>query len=452
MLPIWSRKAAKQQMLTPSWPRATIVLIRQIGGATGSIGDPSGRDTERPALLTETLEENARKITAQVHDFVAMAGDLLARQQQASAGAFDTLTALVDHVQVVNNVDWYRSMNILSFLRDVGKMARISTMLARDSVKSRMEPAAVARTAKTSGDEAPGGGGNKASSTAPTGLSFTEFSYQLLQAYDFSVLHDEPWHCSIQLGGSDQMGNIMAGVDLIRRQRAQGEGEGHIDTAPEAADGSMPAYGLTLPLLTTSTGAKFGKSAGNAVWLDRGKCSHYDFYQYFYRARDDEVQTYLKALTLLPLEAIETIMRQHEQEPSRRHAQVQLASHVTELVRGRAALDAATTATRVLFGTDLAGLSTEAVEAAFEADPRLQRRPASSIVGHDVARVAADVGIVTSRGEARRAIQGGGLYLNGATVRDAAYRLGADDVLPGTRLVMLRRGRTDHRIVVLDEA
>lgn len=203
----------------------------QIGGATGSIGDPSGRSTERTALEPEVLQRNIQGITNQVHRFFERGDAYVKRQSDLDASA--------GSVTVVNNHDWHKDVTFLDFLRDVGKLAKVNTMIARDSVKSRLN--------------------------TENGISFTEFSYQLLQAYDFVHLHRHH-NCRIQLGGSDQWGNIVAGIDLIKRQSPVGRRD-------------EPAYGLTLPLLTTETGEKFGKSAGNAVWLDGDQTSVHDFYQ-----------------------------------------------------------------------------------------------------------------------------------------------------------------------------
>jgi tyrosyl-tRNA synthetase len=448
-------------------------LVVLIGGATGSIGDPSGRDSERSALSPSQLADNVSAITRQVHDFFVKASDYLrhrsadqtsplcldntaqlqrtpmqeaaetsnfrdaeavsesAMNESMAAQGSHTLTSTSGtkleaigsrNVFVINNEAFYKNMNILTFLRDVGKMARVGTMLARDSVKSRLQPV------------------DASSSSSPTGLSFTEFSYQLLQAYDFSVLHKSPYNCTIQLGGSDQMGNIMAGVDLIRRQKLLPQEQDSEDT---------PAYGLTLPLLTTASGAKFGKSAGNAVWLSSDKCSDLDLYQFFYRSRDDEVELYLKTLTMLSLDDIKSIMRDHSENSSARRAQKVLAAEVTELIRGKDAVAKAQAATRLLFETKVQGLQIEEVLVAFENDPRLKRYDRTSCIGVDLTKIAVDVGLASSKGEARRAILNGGFYLNNVAVQDAKRTLQGSDMLCDGRIVILRIGRTEHRIIAL---
>lgn len=394
-----------------------------IGGATGSIGDPSGRNTERQSLSIETLNRNVNRITQQIKQFFQNA------KEYGNSHNVEDLTnkSFEERITIVNNATWYQGVGILDFLREVGKHARITSMLARDGVKSRLQP-------------------------HQDGLSFTEFSYQLLQAYDYSVLNRQPWECTVQLGGSDQMGNIMAGVDLIRRQKAllHSEQDSCIDHDDNITkDQQLPAYGLTLPLLTTATGAKFGKSAGNAIWLDVEKCSHYDFFQYFYRARDDEVGLYLKTLTLLPLEEIEGILQDHQMDKSKRFAQRALAEHLTELIRGSKALQDAQVATRVLFETELSGLSTEMVCHAFSNDERLKKIKKEEMIEMDLSRLLSHVGLIKTRSEAKRAISNGGVYINNISIRDHSRSLSPSDCIPDTEIVILRFGRTQHVIVQL---
>jgi tyrosyl-tRNA synthetase len=441
-------------------------VVVVIGGATGSIGDPSGRSTERSALSMSELNYNVKKITDQVHDFFVKAEESLVGTTQslmeaepnsnaeeipmqkaaeasngkesevASEKAMDIMVGAdlkgdktsSFNVTVVNNQEWYENMNVLAFLRNVGKLARVGTMLARDSVKSRMQPI--------------GEGGT--TSQAPVGLSFTEFSYQLLQAYDFSVLHGAPWHCTIQLGGSDQMGNIMAGIDLIRKQKVLQEA---VKDDEEGGDEEAPAYGLTLPLLTTSSGAKFGKSAGNAVWLSPEKCSDYEFYQFFHRSRDDEVELYLKTLTMLSIEAIKEVVEAHREDPSQRRAQKVLAARVTELVRGKKAVKRAEAATRVLFETHLDGLQAEDVLDAFKRDRRLHLLDQKSCLGIDLRTLAVDVGLTKTKSEAKRFIASGGFYINNVAVEDANRCLQENDLVCGGKIVVLRIGKTEHRII-----
>ncbi|WFD22178.1 tyrosine--tRNA ligase [Malassezia equina] len=347
-----------------------LILVRatklmQIGGATGAIGDPSGRSTERSALDTQQLEKNVSSIRSQIYQFFHNAVAYLQRRGRihatpapfsATRNSTEAEPLFLDTIdlKLINNLDWFRNVSALHFLAEVGRFARVNEMMARES----------------------------------SGMSFTEFSYQLMQAHDFSLLHKER-ECSVQVGGSDQMGNIMAGIDLIRRQKAAQH--------TKKADNNMredPAYGLTLPLLTTSTGAKFGKSAGNAVWISQTMLSDFDFYQYFVRSADADVERYLFALTLLSKEEIQEILSKHAENKAKRFAQVRLAEEMTELVRGEDALQRARLATETLFGTDVQSLTLEQVEFAFKNDNRLVRVPREST---DILRLAADVKLVSSR-------------------------------------------------------
>ncbi|WFD00818.1 tyrosine--tRNA ligase [Malassezia yamatoensis] len=403
-----------------------------VGGGTGAIGDPSGRSTERSALDLEQLEANVASIRAQMYQFFHNAAAYLNRRHgndielnpytpdhRAEPTGERLFSAGLD-IRLVNNTTWLQPVSIIEFLSNVGRHARVNDMLARDSVKSRMN---LAKDGKESTE----------------GLSFTEFTYQLLQAYDFSVLHREPYHCSVQIGGSDQMGNIAAGIDLIRRQ--------------EASKGKSiqedPAYGLTLPLLTTANGTKFGKSAGNAVWLSPKHLSDLDFYQYFLRTSDADVGRFLRSLTLLPIKEIESVMAEHEQQRSKKRAQEVLATEMTELVRGEQAVFRARVATKVLFGSRLEELRVGDVITTFQNDPRLQTMP-RSILGTEIVNLAADSQLTTSKGEARRLQKGGGLYLNNISLTDANRPLLATDLL-NDRFIVLRAGKQQHRIIVVEE-
>ena len=419
-----------------------LVLVRamliQIGGGTGAIGDPSGRSTERSALDPAQLAKNVASIRAQMYQFFHNAAAYLERrglrESQANQYTGDAkvgptgehlFTSGLD-VRLVNNISWLQPVSLIEFLTNVGRYARVNDMMARDSVKNRLTPA------ESEGSSAPG-------------LSFTEFTYQLLQAYDFSVLHREPYHCSLQIGGSDQMGNISAGIDLIRRQEASKGADIRED----------PAYGLTLPLLTTANGAKLGKSAGNAVWISPELLSDMDFYQYFLRSADADVERFLRSLTLLPTQRIDEVLAEHDKDRSKRLAQETLAAEMTELVRGDTALQRARVATKVLFGTRLNDLRAGDVIFAFENDARLVHMP-RQVLGSEIIGVAADAGLSASKsacqtnpGEARRLQKGGGLYLNGAPVADVRQTLSESDLLD-SRFFVLRAGKQNHRIVVIE--
>ncbi|WFD07288.1 tyrosine--tRNA ligase [Malassezia vespertilionis] len=336
-----------------------------VGGATGTVGDPSGRSTERPALKAEQLQQNVAGIRAQMIQFFHNAAKYLERRGKIVPEASILADAAEDRagnplfrrgmdIRILDNLSWFQNVSFLEFLRRVGRFARVNDMVARDSVKTRLGPVDGAER-----------------SDAP-GLSFTEFAYQLMQAHDFSVLHDNPWRCSVQVGGSDQMGNISAGIDLIRRQRAANN--------PKSTMKDDPAYGLTIPLLTTESGAKFGKSAGNAVWISSEKCSDLDFYQYFIRSADADVARYLRSLTLLSQSEIEEILEEHAKDKSKRIAQTCLAEEMTELVRGDDALQRAQLATQILFSIKVRDLTLDQVRFAFDKDPRLMKRAVCYLV------------------------------------------------------------------------
>ncbi|KAL1407002.1 tyrosyl-tRNA synthetase [Vanrija albida] len=390
-----------------------------IGGATGSIGDPSGRSTERNALSPAELATNVAGITAQVERFFSRGieyagrrGYDVASEPVGRPAASATAVLGARGIDVLNNHDWFRDVSFLDFLRDVGKYARVNVMMARDSVKSRLE--------------------------SDAGISFTEFSYQLLQAYDFATLY-RTHGCRVQLGGSDQWGNIVAGIDLIRRLNVP-------DGAEEAAD---PAFGLTIPLLTTASGEKFGKSAGNAVWLDEARTSVSDFYQFFHRANDADVEKYLSVLTLVPPAHIAEVMAEHAKAPKLRAAQTLLAEEVTELVHSRAAVSRAQTVQKVLYGSDLASLRAADVLAAMEGDPRLVRVSAADVADVPVSKLAATYGLAKSRGDANRVIEGKGLRVNGAVVADPRATIAHADLIDG-HLALLARGSRDIVVLYID--
>lgn len=400
-----------------------IVLV---GGATGSIGDPSGRSTERNALDKPTLETNVNAITQQLSQFFANVQEYYHQQQplttehSSTTNNFDAhveTTGLGMGVRLINNYQWMSSLSLLEFLGKVGRHARLTQMLARDSVASRLHPSAspsstVATTSNGSG-------------SAGGGMSYTEFSYQLLQAYDFYYLHRH-MQCTVQIGGSDQLGNISAGIDLIRRT------SGGLDHA------TTPAYGLTLPLLTTSRGEKFGKSAGNAVWLARGLTSDFDFYQFFLRTPDTDVLRYLHALTLLSPQWIHhQVMTKHSPD-DKWFAQKLLAHHITSLIRGKPAAEKARLLSDILFpppsqsqmdleqsvkialaNLDLETLTHTDPDAKMEKerDSVLVHLHSSQVVGQDLTSVVVLAGLVKSRAEAKRLLAAGGLYLNNRQVR-----------------------------------
>ncbi|KAJ3370110.1 tyrosyl-tRNA synthetase [Allomyces arbusculus] len=380
-------------------------VISLIGGATGAIGDPSGRSTERNALDPDQLAHNVAGLTHQVHRFYSNALGYAERRGYSLAS-----TAAAEKVQVVNNADWYANMSLVDFLGDVGRHARVSAMLSRESVRARMESEA--------------------------GISFTEFAYQLLQAHDFYHLYATK-HCQLQIGGSDQWGNIVAGLDMIRKRHP-----------PMGTDQDDPAFGLTLPLVTTASGEKFGKSAGNAVWMDEKKTSVFDFYQFFMRTQDADVEQYLKYFTLMPLKEIDDLIMEHDKSPERRLAQKTLADEVTEMVHSESLLQKARVQTELMYAQSRAALhdlDVTAVLAAFENDPRLARVELAE--GMTIAELCAKAGACTSKSEAVKLAKRGGLYLNQERVVDALNQKVTNADLVGGRMCIVRTGKTNYWIV-----
>ncbi len=363
--------------------RAGHKVLALIGGATGMIGDPSGKSQERPLLSAADVAANIEGIRENLGRFLD----------------FESRTA---PAKIVNNHEWMKAFSYIDFLREVGKHFRISAMLARESVRARME--------------------------SETGLSYTEFSYQLLQAYDFMHLCDTEG-CRIQIGGSDQWGNITAGTDLIRRLRG------------------VEAFGLTFPILCDHTGAKFGKSAGNAVYLDTTRTSCYDFYQYFLRTDDQDVIRYLKILTFLPLESITAIEEATRTAPDQRLAQRTLAEELTRMVHGESGLRASEQASAALFGGTLTGLNAVDLLAVFTQAPSCEL-PRAQVVGQPLADVAVAAGLVASKGAARRLIADGGFYVNNERMTDAAACVSPSQAIED-RLLVLRQGKRNYRLVKL---
>ena len=323
-----------------------------VGGATGMVGDPSGKSSERNLLDEQTLNHNLSCVKAQLERFLHFEGDNAA--------------------EMVNNYDWFKGVNFLEFIRDVGKHITINYMMSKDSVKSRLE----------------------------TGLSFTEFSYQLVQGYDFYWLWKNK-NVKLQLGGSDQWGNIVTGTELIRRK---GQGE---------------AFAMTTPLITKADGSKFGKSEGGNIWLDAEKTSPYHFYQYWINSSDADVVKYIKIFSTKDKGEIENLIATHEQAPHERALQKALAEEVTERVHSKADLDMAIKASNILFGKstteDLAGIDEKTLLQVFEGVPQAEISQAQYESAENVTDLLSDLtgGIVfSSKGEARRMIKGGGVSIN----------------------------------------
>ncbi|KAJ2758907.1 tyrosyl-tRNA synthetase, partial [Coemansia nantahalensis] len=393
--------------------------IPLVGSATGMIGDPSGRSTERVALDQDVLARNIAGIEAQLKRFFRRGTDYALRR----ISGLDA-SALQD-VEVLHNATWYRGMGVLDFLGDVGRHARIGTMLARDSVRTRLQ--------------------------SPQGISFTEFSYQLLQAYDF-------WHlyrhhgCRIQLGGSDQWGNIVAGTDLIHRMTCGAGRDGEPAGPAQTGGAADPAFGLTIPLLTTASGEKFGKSAGNAIWLDEARTSPFDIYQFLVKTADSDVERLLGILTLLPLPQIRQTMEEHGRAPDRFGAQKLLAAEVTELVHGGAGLRQALCATEVLFGARtsdaLRQFTGQDFGSAFAHDSRMVSVGRAAVAGMTVSDIAVLVGACKSKSEAARLVRSGGLYWNNEPVCDSKWVPSGSFVGDGT-IGVIRTGKTNYRLLRL---
>jgi tyrosyl-tRNA synthetase len=357
-----------------------IVLV---GGATGMIGDPSGKSAERNLLSVEALEANLRGIESQLTKMLD----------------FDGPAAAI----VVNNFDWMKDYSYLAFLRDVGKNFPVNVMLAKDSVKSRLE-------------------------RADTGMSYTEFSYMLLQAYDFVHLN-RIYGCELQIGGSDQWGNITAGIDLARRMHA------------------VQLYGITQPLLTKTDGAKMGKTESGTIWLSPERTSPYQFYQYWINVEDADAGNCLRMLTELSRDEIESLDAARAASPEKRDSQRRLAEELTRLVHGESGLAAARRATDIFFGAEISEFSDCQLAEIF-ADVPSKELPRSRLEGDGLSLIDAfaEAGLATSKGEARRAITQGGAYINNRRADSIDRRLTPADLASETVLV-LRSGRKRYALL-----
>ena len=352
-----------------------------IGGATGSIGDPSGRTSERVLQTKEQVQHNVEKLTGQMKRL------FLTSQEDQEA------------VRLVNNYDWTKELSLLDFLRDYGKHFNLNTMLAKDVVASRLE----------------------------VGISFTEFSYQILQSIDFLQLFRKE-DVQVQIGGADQWGNITAGLELIRKV--------------EGAEAR--AYGLTIPLMLKSDGTKFGKSAGGAVWLDPEKTTPYEFYQFWLNQDDRDVIKYIKYFTFLEKEEIEALEVSVQEEPHKRQAQKRLAEEVTRFVHGEAALQDALKITNALFTGDVQQLNADEIEQGFKNMPTFE----SEKVEQNLATWLVDLGIEPSRRQSREDIQNGAISINGEKITDLEHVWTPEQSFEG-RFVLVRRGKKKYFLVKL---
>ncbi len=374
--------------------------VALLGGATGRVGDPSGKSAERPVLSEALIEANVSAIERTLRHLLTPPSKNLPEPL------------------IVNNLDWFGTMPLLTFLRDIGKYARVGTMIAKESVRKRME--------------------------SESGISYTEFTYQLLQGYDFVHMARE-MGVKVQVGGSDQWGNIIAGTDLVRRML------GKDDTAEENSEDTAQeqCFGLTFPLLLKADGSKFGKSESGAVWLSPEKLSSYEFYQFLLKTTDADVPKFLKMLTFLPLEEIDAIteaMKAVDYKPNT--AQKRLAEEVTRFVRGDEGLAQALNATAALAPGSSAKLDAATLEAA-AADAPSAVLSRDQIVGQPLADILVAAGMQPSKAAGRRMIKGGGIRVNNVKIEDEGHLLSEDDLIEG-RLMLLAAGKKNKTLVKVE--
>ncbi|MEJ6777600.1 MAG: tyrosine--tRNA ligase [Crocinitomicaceae bacterium] len=376
-----------QIMTLTHFQRAGHKPFALLGGATGMVGDPSGKSQERNLLDSETLNHNVACVKKQLERFLDFnCGD--------------------NSAEMVNNYDWFKEFSFLDFIRDVGKHLSVNYMLAKDSVKSRLE----------------------------TGMSFTEFSYQLVQGYDYYYLNKHK-DCILQLGGSDQWGNIVTGTELIRRK------------------GGGDAYAVTTPLIKKADGTKFGKTAGGSVWLDAEKTSPYQYYQYWMNASDEDAESFIKIFTLKSLEEIESIVTEHKEAPHLRVLQHSLAEDVTVRTHGEDALVTAIAATKILFGKstsdDLKSLSEKDFFTVFDGVPQatVSRTDIENGLGI-IDALSAKTGFLGSNGEARRELKGNSISVNKEKVNDQF--LVTADTLINDKYVLLGKGKKNNYILIIE--
>jgi len=353
-----------------------------VGGATGMVGDPSGKSQERNLLDMETLEKNQAGVTAELKKFL----DFDCGDQSAV---------------VVNNYDWFKNMGFLEFIRDVGKHASVNVMMAKDSVKSRLA----------------------------TGMSFTEFSYQLVQGYDFFHLNKE-FNCTIQCGGSDQWGNIVAGTELIRRM------------------GGTPSFAVTTPLIKKADGTKFGKTAGGAIWLNKEKTSVRDFYDYWHKASDEDAVTYTRIFSLKSKDEIEGLEAKHAEDPGKQLLQKELGKELTIRVHSKADYDSLGLDNNIMFDrsigkNELSSMGQADFESAIGSFDRVNIDSAEGLGLLDF--LAGKTGVYSSNGEARRALQGNAVAINKAKIA-ADYQINDEDWLYA-KYMIVSKGKKNHFVI-----
>jgi len=361
-----------------------------VGGATGMIGDPSMKSQERNLLDEKTLEHNVECIKAQLGRFLDFNSDA------------------TNKAELVNNYDWMKDYTFINFTRDIGKLITVNYMMSKDSVKKRL------------------------SRDSSEGMSFTEFTYQLLQGYDFLYLYEHKG-VKLQLGGADQWGNITTGTELIRR----------------AAGGE--AFALTCPLITKSDGGKFGKTEKGNIWLDAERTSPYQFYQFWLNVSDEDAQKYIKIFTMLDRQTIESAIADHLQRPECRELQKLLAKEITVMVHGEKEYENAVKASQMLFGKataeDLKSLDEKTFLSVFDGVPTFEVEKSKLPVGI-LDAVAVETAIFPSKGEARKMIQGNGFSINKEKVTDIAYELSEKDIIDG-KYILAQKGKKDYFIIII---
>lgn len=351
--------------------------ILLVGGATGTIGDPSGRSEERQLQSMEQVDQNVAAITEQmkrIFDF------------EADNGA-----------KMVNNKDWISSMTIIDFLRDYGKLVNINYLLGKDSISSRLD----------------------------TGLSFTEFAYTLIQGIDFNHLYDHH-NCRVQIGGSDQWGNITTGLEMIRKTH----------------DEEAKAFGITIPLVTKADGTKFGKTAGGAVWLDAEKTTPYEFFQFWINTADADVIKYLKIFTFVSREEIEALEKAVEEQPHLREAQKRLAKEMTELIHGAEAHEQAVRISQALFSGNLKELTVSEMKDAFKDVPTSELPKQDT----NIVDLLVEASVSPSKRQAREDVTNGAISINGEKVTDVTYTVTGTDRLDD-QFMIVRRGKKNYRMI-----
>ncbi len=359
--------------------------IALIGGATGMVGDPSGKSEERTLLSEEQLQKNIEGIQQQLSRYIN----------------FDP--SLPNKAILVNNYDWFKNISFIQFLRDIGKHVTINYMMSKDSVRKRIE--------------------------GETGISYTEFAYQLMQGYDFLWLFEHQ-QCKLQMGGSDQWGNITTGTELIRKMKGE------------------EAFAFTCPLITKADGGKFGKTEKGNVWLDPVRTSPYQFYQFWLNAADEDAEKWLKIFTLLPKNKIESIIEEHRQNPAARTLQKRLAEEVTTFIHGNDGLEQAVNTTQKLFSTSqqsASELSKEDLET-MEGVTRIQLSGSVIDSGIPLVQLLAETGIFPSKGEARKMIAGGGVSVNREKVTDTEKVI-SRELLLHQRFILIQRGKKNYYLL-----